>query len=74
MVSRRSSPVTRGGWAGGLRVDRLAGALNRDQYGDLSTGADQVSGTTIFISGAVVGGVIQFFRGERRWVRVAPAN
>jgi hypothetical protein len=55
-------------------VDRLAGALNRDQYGDLSTGSDQVSGTTIFISGAVVGGVIQFFRGERRWVRVAPAN
>lgn len=55
-------------------VDQLAGALNRSEYGDLSTGPDQVSGTTIFISGAVVGGVIQFFRGERRWVRVAPAR
>lgn len=55
-------------------VDQLAGVLNEDQYGDLSNGPDQVSGATIFISGAVVGGVIQFFRGERRWVRVAPAN
>lgn len=55
-------------------VDQLAGALNESEYGDLSTRSDQISGTTVFISGAVVGGVIQFFRGERRWVRVAPAN
>jgi hypothetical protein len=55
-------------------VDRLSGALNENQYGDLSNGSDQVSGVTIFVSGAAVGGLIQFFRGERRWVRVAPAN
>jgi hypothetical protein len=55
-------------------VDRLSGALNENQYGDLSTGSDDISGATIFISGAAVGGLIQFFRGERRWVRVAPAN